>query len=819
MQRLGVQMAARDPPNSAATVLSLPKTANFCCAALHRWGLWSHDGERGEEEKLIFLMRRHKLTVACTFLPLCMDTETADGLCSACAQLKQSDLLTKGHRFTIGNIEGIVRRAKKCSFCRLCLHAIGSVDNDHISHITMETQFHVTTHFRWSFLWDTREFVTGQIDGIVRGSSSEVPPKFAGHDTPYLLLGTRNRTSFLRDIAPVADPSRPRAKHQFCERPLQPDRVDFNLLREWQRHCNQVHRERCDRPKWLDVQRPQHLRVIDVHKRTVVDAPEICRYAALSYVWGGSGDRFVMKECDLPNSRNKQFKLPQLPRTIEHAMRVTAELGIPYMWVDAVCIAQVPHVNDDKTRHLGQMGRIFKCAEIVIAAAASESASDGIPGVEARDVHNVTGSVAGLTLALTQPAGLESDISPTTWNSRAWTYQELLLARRALVFGRHQAYWLCQCDEWRESVVMEPAEPGTQDFVSRILPSPSRAPERCFSLVAYDLFETEIQEESSVLSAYLQLVSHYTQRRMADPDDGINAIAGLLELLARFDPELWSAMHYGIPEAYFDMLLLWVPVTTCKRPVHWVEPRKIPSWSWAGWFSDTGNGFWWEFSTVSAFGGITIEIVTSLTWYIVDPQGVSIPMAQHPKKKSEWRNREHRIPAGIDTSRVNEAPPAVSANIVNKFPGCLHVLTTTSSFRLGSKLPGYGNNMEGFEPHLEAHALITPSGTFAGTMVLSEDMAAPLLVDKSTIECIFLSYAQGFDLWTDETDKKVKQDSRKELPPRMFEEQFEEGKWSVVNVMWIDRSESGVAERKMVGKILEEVWLSEKPRTEWVLLA
>lgn len=739
---------------------------------------------------------------------------TPDGLCSACAQLQQSDLLTKGRSFAIGNIKEIVKRARKCSFCRLCLHVIGSVEDNHISRVTLETEFHLAVNETWTCFWHERQSVTGQFEGVMRGGIDGVPHDFTGHDTPRLCLKTRDHISFGKQIAMVVDPSWPHAKRQFYERPLEPDQVDFGLLREWRRLCKQVHQERCCRPRWLHIQQPERLRVIDVHQRTVVDAPESCQYTALSYVWGASSGQFLMKECDLPNSRNEQFKLPQLPQTIEHAMRVTAELGIPFMWVDAVCIAEIPRVNDDKTRHLKQMGRIFKCAEVVIAAAASENASDGIPGVkQARDVHHVRSRVAGLTLALTQPGASKDEHLFTAWNSRAWTYQELLLARRALVFGSRQVSWLCQCDEWHENATHRPMKSGAQNFITKV-------PARCFDLVVYDLYDTKIEQESSVLSAYLRLVSEYTARRMTHPDDGVNAIAGLLELLARFDSEFWSVMHYGIPEAYFDVFLLWVPNTTCERPTHWIEPHKIPSWSWAGWFSDKGFGFRWEFSTISFIGGgsIPIEIVTSLVWYTVDNQGHSVPMRRHPKRESEWRNRETRRPAGIDPSRLNDIPPRVSADTVGNFNGCLQVLTTTMSFQLGKKLPGYNGFFE-LGPRREAYALTTLSGKFAGTMILSEDMAAPLLKDNTVLECIFLSYAQGFDLWTGMADKKVKQDSAKDLPPGMFDGVFEKDKWSVLNVMWIGRDESGVAERKMVGKIIEGVWLSEEPKTEWILLA
>jgi hypothetical protein len=49
------------------------------------------------------------------------------------------------------------------------------------------------------------------------------------------------------------------------------------------------------------------------------------------------------------------------------------------------------------------------------------------------------------------PHGPEfNEILDSVWNTRGWTFQERLLSRRILYFGRHQLLWECQTCRWTE---------------------------------------------------------------------------------------------------------------------------------------------------------------------------------------------------------------------------------------------------------------------------------------------------------------------------------------------------------------------------------
>lgn len=98
-----------------------------------------------------------------------------------------------------------------------------------------------------------------------------------------------------------------------------PSSIKYDKLKRLLRSCEENHGSLC-------TARPLHqvsgLRVIDVSLRTIVEAPENCRYLALSYVWGPQSDSITGDS------------LRCAPPLIEDAVSVTIALGYNYLWVD-----------------------------------------------------------------------------------------------------------------------------------------------------------------------------------------------------------------------------------------------------------------------------------------------------------------------------------------------------------------------------------------------------------------------------------------------------------------------------------------------------
>lgn len=98
------------------------------------------------------------------------------------------------------------------------------------------------------------------------------------------------------------------------------------------------------------------------------------------------------------------------------------------------------------------MDAIYSHATITIIAVV-EHADDGLPrGRKCSKSHTTQPRIEvlnGVEYTTALPS-LGAIMSQAKWNKRGWTFQEGLLARRALVFTDHQVYWNCPDDSWCE---------------------------------------------------------------------------------------------------------------------------------------------------------------------------------------------------------------------------------------------------------------------------------------------------------------------------------------------------------------------------------
>jgi hypothetical protein len=159
---------------------------------------------------------------------------------------------------------------------------------------------------------------------------------------------------------------------------------------------------------------------------------ERARYVALSYCWGDPPHTFATTRAILDDPSKVHWG--DMPATIRDAVAVTRNLGIRYLWVDAVCIAQGDEA--DKTREIKAMGQIYKNAMGTIAAASSPSVKSGF--LEDREINkfpvplSLPGSGYGTLWIRTEPQS-SRDFEPL--DKRGWDFQESLLSSRVLYYG------------------------------------------------------------------------------------------------------------------------------------------------------------------------------------------------------------------------------------------------------------------------------------------------------------------------------------------------------------------------------------------------
>ena len=102
---------------------------------------------------------------------------------------------------------------------------------------------------------------------------------------------------------------------------------------------------------------------------------ELQPYVALSYCWA-TGQTLTTTRENLATHKD-EIPFERLPRTIKDAITITRDLGIQFLWVDALCIVQDSLDGEDWQRESAKMGSIYGNAYVTIAAEISENCTDG----------------------------------------------------------------------------------------------------------------------------------------------------------------------------------------------------------------------------------------------------------------------------------------------------------------------------------------------------------------------------------------------------------------------------------------------------------
>lgn len=332
-------------------------------------------------------------------------------------------------------------------------------------------------------------------------------------------------------------------------RDIDPLQVDYNLLRQWLGDCSEHHGAAC---VGASNSLPG-LKVIDCQTRKVISAPELCKYAALSYLWGQN--HIVDQEQQVDGDGLGGY----VPRVVEDALIVCRQLGIQYLWVDKYCIDQTDAT--EKHQLIRQMDRIYNGATLAIIAAAGDDAEYGLPGVSGvLRKYQPWLHIGGIRfLAFSDST---DEIRCSKWASRAWTYQEGLLSRRRLVFTQSQVYFQCMESHCWEGLAF-----------------PWKAVQ---PLKFYQVFpDNGIGTKASDI---IPRLNEYASRQLSYGSDILNAFLGI------FHPyQSKGVLHcWGLPflvkdensmAEEFMMGLGWntrVPEIVTRR-------ERFPSWSWVGW--------------------------------------------------------------------------------------------------------------------------------------------------------------------------------------------------------------------------------------------
>ncbi|KAI1506268.1 HET-domain-containing protein [Biscogniauxia marginata] len=373
--------------------------------------------------------------------------------------------------------------------------------------------------------------------------------------------------------------------------------VNTRLLRRWYEDCIANHGESCSRPSWLgpDADKwPQNLRLIDIERACIVDAPSEAgyTYVALSYVWGEEQDPFRAATANL-----EALKAPgalasrALPKTLADALYLARALGASHLWADRLCVLQDSPA--DQAVQIPQMDLVYSRAALTLAAASGRSARDGLAGVNGtpRDTARPRARVAA-DLVFASVLRLDAAYRDCVWRTRGWTFQEGLCARRVLLISDDQAFWSCARAKRCEALALEafPTAIGAGDIPAAVL-------------TGHGVF-AELGGGGAASFGYAELdglIAGYCARRLGLQDDALGAFEGVLNRVVGANPG--HGFYWGHPVAVrFDESIAWSNfpwgsdvwnsgiMPERRRAVQRVrggdgELREVPfpSWSWLGW--------------------------------------------------------------------------------------------------------------------------------------------------------------------------------------------------------------------------------------------
>lgn len=327
-----------------------------------------------------------------------------------------------------------------------------------------------------------------------------------------------------------------------------------------------------------------------------VTAGATVKYAALSYCWGSKADAATQLKTETATIQSRKSGVPiqSMPHVMRDAVKTCRVLSIGYIWIDALCIIQDD--DDDWARESAMMGSVYKGAFLTICALSSLSCHQGFLTRETHKVRvafqsDADPAISGLyTLIDRGVCGFEGgilgnplaqDLERSSWDQRAWVFQEKELSKRLVLFGNRMLHFRCGIRELSENGFGFNMNPAFPQSVSDVLEKASRHPQK--ERVLYDIFRT--------------FATDYAPREITFAKDRLPAISGLAKPVSegtgdQYLAGLWAKdLHLGlvwcIPE--FPDSSLRECLERCKA-----ASSETPSWSWAsrrGFFDPSVGGF------------------------------------------------------------------------------------------------------------------------------------------------------------------------------------------------------------------------------------
>lgn len=274
------------------------------------------------------------------------------------------------------------------------------------------------------------------------------------------------------------------------------------------------------------------------------------RYAALSYCWGAQNIDTLRTTPSNLQQHLKAIRVSDLPRTLQQTIWVARDLGIRYLWIDALCILQREpwgwstsdseeeahnkKADTDWQYESARMHLVYGNAFLTIVAASASH------------------SKQGFRFRYTRHLGGQLSLHEDPISGRAWALQEWALSCRRLVFSKSGLHFVC---------------------------------------ARYGPLDSGIQMRSITVGrddpcvGWHKLVRDYCSRDLTNPRDKLTALSGLAQTYAERLEFSGNDYLAGLWRHWLWRDLLWKrtnwPLSLNVPNNIGRQPGRAPTWTWA----------------------------------------------------------------------------------------------------------------------------------------------------------------------------------------------------------------------------------------------
>ncbi|OJD35300.1 heterokaryon incompatibility [Diplodia corticola] len=537
-------------------------------------------------------------------------------------------------RQVLGKAREILDRSKTCPFCLLVIKSLPERASDLIQDAGTEKGTK-TCFASWQI--DGREF-TREGGKILESRPRTRRLRLEWSDNVF-------KASYLVLVAPEAKQGHDPVTRNLWEsdafflgRYIPSAGKNHALVKRWLSICDEHHQGLCRVEKdhrFQEMISKPFFGVVDVHQMCLTALPKEDRYIALSYMWG-SENMYTTKLSNIANHKEpggleKAFR--SLPHVIRDAIQLVRSLGERYLWVDSLCIVQD---SPRSWQHNSKvMDLVYGNAHLTICAADGNGPLDGLKGIHPERVIRQYDETCAPGVRLMVSHLAETYIEESTWNTRAWTFQERLLSRRCLIFTGSRIYFQCHSTAMSEDIIAE-------------------CPQHAWSLeLVHSPLQLLDELGTRALRVYVACVEMYTRRTLGRPKDILAAFSGLENSIGG---KMGSPFVFGLPSSHFDLALLWEadgPVRLRKKKDKEDDadygPIQFPTWSWCGWIPCESGAAAIRY-TIPAIEHCLDNVHqwlmhhTWINWYIRDGHGAlravwdgTRAADEHQKSQPQWQ--------------------------------------------------------------------------------------------------------------------------------------------------------------------------------------